>query len=152
MGTSTVTSYVESAAGVQAGARTGLANIATAALMLLSIVLYPVLAVVSSGHVYKEAGFTMFQYPVLAPALIVVGSMMLKSLARLDWEDPTEFLPAFLTIIVVPLTLSITEGISFGFIAYSLLKLVTGRAREAHWGFHVLAVVLVLRYVLGLST
>jgi len=152
LGTSTVTSYVESAAGVQAGARTGLANIATAALLLLSIVLYPVLAVVASGHAYSEQGFQMFQYPVLAPALIVVGSMMLKSLARLEWEDATEFLPAFLTIILVPLTLSITEGISFGFIAYSLLKLVTGRGREVHWGFHVLAGVLVLRYVLGLHT
>jgi AGZA family xanthine/uracil permease-like MFS transporter len=151
MGTSTVTSYVESAAGVQAGARTGLANIATAALLLLSIVLYPVLAVVSSGRAFTEQGFQMSQYPVLAPALIVVGSMMLKSLARLDWEDATEYLPAFLTVIMAPLTLSITEGISFGFIAYSVLKLFTGRAREAHWGFHALAAVLVLRYVLGLN-
>lgn len=148
MGTSTVTSYVESAAGVQAGARTGLANLATAALFLLSILLYPVLAIVATPHVYSQNGFAISQYPVLAPALIVVGAMMLQSLARLDWEDATEFLPAFLTVVLMPLTLSITEGIAFGFIAYSLLKLVTGRARDVHWGFHVVSIVLVLRYVL----
>jgi len=152
MGTSTITSYVESAAGVQAGARTGLANVVTALLFLFAIVLYPVLAVVASGHTYAADGFTMYQYPVLAPALIVVGSMMLKSVARLEWEDATEFLPAFLTIVLIPLTLSITEGIAFGFIAYSLLKFVTGRRREVHWGFHLLAAVLLLRYVFGLAS
>jgi len=147
MGTSTVTSYVESAAGVQAGARTGLANLGTAALFLLSIVLYPLFGIVASCHVYDEAGFHMAQYPVLAPALIVVGSMMLKSLARLKWDDPTEFLPAFLTVAVMPLAVSITEGIAFGFISYSVLKLVTGRAREVHWGFHLMSLILVCRYV-----
>jgi AGZA family xanthine/uracil permease-like MFS transporter len=147
MGTSTVTSYIESAAGVQAGARTGLANVCTAALFLLSIALYPVLAVVATRHVYDAGGFTISQYPVLAPALIVVGSMMLRSLARLQWDDATEFLPAFLTIVLIPVTFSITEGIAFGFIAYSALKLLTGRRREAHWTFHLIALVLVLRYL-----
>jgi AGZA family xanthine/uracil permease-like MFS transporter len=147
MGTSTVTSYVESAAGVQAGARTGLANLVTAAMFLLSILLYPFLAVVATQHSYTTGGFQISQYPVLAPALIVVGSMMLKSLARLEWDDPTEFLPAFLVIIMIPLSLSITEGIAMGFIAYSLLKLVTGRWNEAHWAFHAMALILVLRYV-----
>ena len=147
MGTSTVTSYVESAAGVQAGARTGLANVCTALLFLLSILLYPVLAVVATRHVYKVGDFEIAQYPVLAPALIVVGSMMLRSLARLQWDDATEFLPAFLTIVLIPVTFSITEGIAFGFIAYSLLKLVTGRGREAHWVFHLIALILALRYI-----
>jgi AGZA family xanthine/uracil permease-like MFS transporter len=151
MGTSTVTSYVESAAGVQAGARTGLANLVTAAMFLLSILLYPVLAVVATRHEFvggfESAKFRISQYPVLAPALIVVGSMMLKGLARLDWDDATEFLPAFLVVIMIPFSLSITEGIAMGFIAYSLLKFVTGRWREAHWAFHVMALVLVLRYV-----
>jgi AGZA family xanthine/uracil permease-like MFS transporter len=148
MGTSTITSYVESAAGVQAGARTGLANLVTAALFLLSLLLYPVLGVVATMHVHTTVtGMESHLYPILAPALIVVGSMMLKSLSKLKWDDPTEFLPAFLTVVVMPLTVSITEGIAFGFISYSLLKLVTGRAREAHWGFHVVSLVLILRYV-----
>lgn len=147
MGTSTVTSYVESAAGVQAGARTGLANMVTALLFLLSLLAYPLLAVVATCHTYTQDGFTMNQYPVLAPALIVVGSMMLKSLARLNWDDATEFLPAFLTAVLMPLTVSITEGIAFGFVSYSLLKLLTGRGRDVHWAFHVVSAVLVLRYV-----
>ncbi len=152
MGTSTITSYIESAAGVQAGARTGLANLVTAALFVLSIVLYPILGVVASSHLYSEQGFIIRQYPVLAPALIVVGSMMLKSLSRLNWEDATEFLPAFLTVVVMPLTMSITEGIAFGFISYSVLKFATARWRESHWAFHVLSAVLVLRYAFGLTS
>jgi AGZA family xanthine/uracil permease-like MFS transporter len=151
MGTSTITSYVESAAGVQAGARTGLASIVTAVLFVLSILVYPVLAVVATSHQYVADGFQISQYPVLAPALIVVGSMMLKSLARIDWEDPTEFLPAFLTVVLMPLTVSVTEGIAFGFIAYSVLKLVTGRGREVHWAFHLVALILLARYAFGLS-
>jgi AGZA family xanthine/uracil permease-like MFS transporter len=119
----------------------------TAAMFLLSILLYPVLAVVATRHAFTADGFAISQYPILAPALVVVGSMMLKSLARLEWDDPTEFLPAFLVIIVIPLSLSITEGIAMGCIAYSLLKLVTGRWREAHWAFHLIALVLVLRYI-----
>ncbi len=147
MGTSTITSYVESAAGVQAGARTGLANVVTALLFFASILLYPFLGIIAGEHTYEAMGFTSHLYPVLAPALIVVGAMMLKGLARLKWDDPTEYLPAFLTVILMPLTLSITEGIAFGFIAYSLLKLVTGRARELHWGFHLISGVLLLRYI-----
>jgi AGZA family xanthine/uracil permease-like MFS transporter len=147
MGTSTITSYIESAAGVQAGARTGLANIVTAVLFLLSLLAYPLLAVVATCNTYTEDGFRISQYPVLAPALIVVGSMMLKSLARLNWDEATEFLPAFLTAVIMPLTISITEGISFGFISYSLLKLLTGRGRDVHWAFHAVSAVLVLRYI-----
>ncbi len=147
MGTSTITSYVESAAGVQAGARTGLANLVTAGLFLVSILAYPLLAVVATSHSYTAEGFRISQYPVIAPALIVVGSMMLKALAKLKWDDPTEYLPAFLTVVMMPLAVSITEGIAFGFISYCVLKLVTGRAREAHWGLYVIAAVLVLRYI-----
>jgi len=150
MGTSTITSYVESAAGVQAGARTGLANMATAACFLLAILLYPFLGVVSSAVPGPEplpGSERALLYPVIAPALIVVGSMMLVSMARIDWDDPTELLPAFLTIALMGFAVSITEGIAFGFISYSLLKLVTGRARETHWGFHLVSAALVLRYV-----
>jgi len=141
LGTSTITSYVESAAGVQAGGRTGLANVATAALLLLSLLLYPLLGIVSSP--VGPLGL----YPVIAPALIVVGAMMLKSLAGIEWEDPTELLPAFLTLVIMPLAVSITEGIAVGFISYSVLKVATGRAREVHWGFHLVSLALVLRYI-----
>lgn len=139
LGTSTVTSYVESAAGVQAGGRTGLANMVTAIIFILAILLYPFLGIVSS-----PVGPGL--YPVIAPALIVVGAMMLKSLAGVKWEDPTDLLPAFLTLVIMAFTVSITEGIAIGFISCSLLKLVTGRWREVHWGFHVVSAVLVVRY------
>jgi len=142
MGTSTITSYVESAAGVQAGARTGLANVTTAACFVLAILCYPFLGVVAG----EAGGAGSGLYPVIAPALVVVGSMMLVSIARLDWDDPTELLPAFLTLVVMPFAVSITEGIALGFIAYSGLKLATGRAREVHWGFHLVSIALLLRY------
>jgi len=144
MGTSTITSYIESAAGVQAGARTGLANMATAACFLLAIVAYPLLGVIATP-VGPEGG-AMF-YPVIAPALIVVGSMMLSIVSKLNWEDPTELVPAFLTLVVIPFGFNITEGIALGFISYSLLKLVTKRGREVHWGFHLVSLALILRYV-----
>lgn len=72
-------------------------------------------------------------YPVVAPALIIVGTMMIKGVRRSGWDDPTEAIPAFLTIIMMPLTVSITDGIAFGFIACAVLKLVTDQAREVHW-------------------
>lgn len=141
MGTSTITSYVESAAGVQAGGRTGLANVFTAACFLLAMLLYPVLGIVAS-----PAGDSNL-FPVIAPALIVVGAMMLVSIRGLDWDDPTELLPAFLTLAIMAFTVSITEGIAMGFISYSLLKVATGRGREVHWGLHAVSLALLLRYV-----
>jgi AGZA family xanthine/uracil permease-like MFS transporter len=143
LGTSTITSYVESAAGIQAGARTGLANIATAACFVLAILAAPFLGVVAS-EVGKEGSNL---YPVIAPALIVVGAMMLVSVRKLDWDDTTELIPAFLTLVIMPFAVSITEGIALGFIAYSGLKLVTGRGKEVHWGFHLVSFVLLLRYM-----
>lgn len=86
-------------------------------------------------------------YPAIAPALIVVGSMMLVSIAKLDWEESTEMLPAFLTLVVMPFTVSITDGIAAGFITYSVLKLAAGRWREVHWVFHIVSVALLVRYV-----
>ncbi|KXB07548.1 hypothetical protein AKJ51_00970 [candidate division MSBL1 archaeon SCGC-AAA382A20] len=86
-------------------------------------------------------------YPIIAPALIVVGSMMLKSLKGIEWDDTTELFPAFLILVVIPFAVSITEGIAMGFIAYSLLKLMTGRGKEVHWGFNLVALALLLRYI-----
>ena len=85
-------------------------------------------------------------YPLIAPALIVVGVFMMVCVRRIDWDDLTEAIPAFLTMMMMPLTLSVTEGIAFGFISYALLKAVTGRFREAHPMIYVLAVLFILRY------
>jgi AGZA family xanthine/uracil permease-like MFS transporter len=85
-------------------------------------------------------------YPVVAPALILVGTMMMAGVGSIDWSDPTESIPAFLTIVIMPLAVSITDGIAFGFIAYAILKVSTGRASEVHWLVYLFAVLFVLRY------
>ena len=144
LGTSTVTAYIESATGVSAGGRTGLANIITAGLFLLSLFFTPLVRMIGGGY-EVEAGVTL--YPAVAPALILVGTMMMKGVRLVDWDDPTEAIPAFLTMIVMPLAVSIADGIAFGFISYASLKVATGRAREAHWLVHVFAVLFLVRYV-----
>lgn len=144
LGTSTITSYIESAAGVAAGGRTGLASVVTAGLFLLALFFAPLARMVGEGYVTPEGTHL---YPVIAPALILIGSFMARGIQRIPWTDPTEAIPAFLTILVMPLTVSITDGIAFGLISYSLLKLAAGRAHEAHWLIHLFAGLLVLRYV-----
>ena len=144
LGTSTVTAYIESATGVSAGGRTGLANIITAGLFLLSLFFTPLVRMIGGGY-EVEAGVTL--YPAVAPALILVGTMMMKGVRLVDWDDPPEAIPAFLTMIVMPLAVSITDGIAFGFISYASLKVATGRVREAHWLVHVFAVLFLVRYV-----
>ena len=144
LGTSTVTAYIESATGVSAGGRTGLANVITAGLFLLSLFFTPLVRMIGGGY-EVETGVTL--YPVVAPALILVGTMMMKGVRLVEWDDPTEAIPAFLTMIVMPLAVSITDGIAFGFISYASLKVATGRAREAHWLVHVFAVLFLVRYV-----
>ena len=143
LGTSTVTAYVESSTGVSAGGRTGLANVVTAALFFLSLFFYPLAKMIGGGYA-ADGGLVL--YPVVAPALILVGTMMMASVRTIDWTDPTESIPAFLTIVMMPLTVSITEGIAFGFIAFAVLKLAAGRAREVHWLVYLFAVLFVLRY------
>ena len=145
LGTSTVTAYIESTTGVAAGGRTGLTNVVTAGLFFLALFFSPLVSMIGGGY---EAGDGLTLYPVIAPALIIVGTMMMKSVRRIGWDDPTEAIPAFLTIIMMPLTVSITDGIAFGFIAYAVLKLVTGQAREAHWLVYLFAVLFLLRYIL----
>ncbi len=144
LGTSTVTAYVESAAGVAAGGRTGLANMVTGMLMFAALFLYPLSRMVGDGFKLPN-GIQI--YPVVAPALIVVGSMMLRNVRRIQWDDPTEAIPAFLTMVLMPFAFSITEGIAFGFIAYSLLKLIAGRGREVHGLVYLFAVLFVVRYI-----
>jgi len=143
LGTSTVTSYVESAAGISAGGRTGLTGIVAAALFLLAIFLSPLVHMIGAG--ISVDGVTL--YPVIAPALIIVGSMMFKNVIHVEWEDYTESIPAFLTLIMMPLTFSITEGISFGVISYVLLKLLSGKGKKVHWLIYLFAVLFVARYI-----
>ncbi|MEN6560222.1 MAG: NCS2 family permease [Acidobacteriota bacterium] len=144
LGTSTVSSYIESVTGIAQGARTGLANIVTSALFLVALFFSPIAQMISGEVDYGG----MVLRPVIAPALIVVGSMMMKGVKAIDWDDLTEALPAFLSIIVMPLTMSITEGISFGFIAYVLLKVAAGQGRRVHWLIYAFAGLFVLRYAL----
>ena len=142
LGTSTVTAYIESGAGVAAGGRTGLASLVTAALFLLSLFLYPLVRMVGGG--YDVAGRTL--YPVIAAPLILVGTMMIGGLRQIVWEDPTEAIPAFLTMIIMPLAVSITEGVAFGVIAYVVLKVATGQARTVHPLMYVFAFLFLIRY------
>ena len=144
LGTSTVTSYIESASGISAGGRTGLTSIVTAVLMLLALFFSPLIKMVGAGY---SIGENTFLYPIVAPALIIVGSLMLKNVVSIDWDDVTESIPAFLTLLLMPLTISITEGIAFGFISYALLKLVTRQGRQVHWLIYLFAVLFVARYI-----
>lgn len=144
LGTSTITSYIESSAGIQAGGRTGLSNIITACLFLLSLFFYPLIKMIGGGYQTSNGAHL---YPIIAPALIIVGSMMIFNVRKIRWDDPTESLPSFLTLSIMPFSLSITEGLSFGFISYSLLKLITGRFRGLHWAFHLVSVAFLVRYI-----
>lgn len=144
LGTSTVTSYVESAAGIGSGARTGFANLVTGLLFLGALFFSPLLQMVGGG--VATEGLRL--YPVIAPALVVVGCLLIGSVRHIDWSDYGEAFPAFLTIIMMPLTFSITEGIAFGFIAYTLLKTVQGKFREVPYLISIASVLFILRYLL----
>ena len=143
MGTSTVTSYIESSTGVASGARTGLANVTTGILFLVALLFYPLVRMIGGGYAV-EGGVL---YPVTAPALIIVGTLMMSGVTKIDWRDFTEAIPAFLTIVIMPYAYSITEGIAVGFIFYTLLKLVTGKIREVHPILIIFTVLFVLRYI-----
>jgi AGZA family xanthine/uracil permease-like MFS transporter len=145
LGTSTVTAYIESATGVAAGGRTGLANVVTAALFLLALFFHPLVRTIGGGYAAAD-GVTL--YPIVAPALVLVGVMMMESVRHIRWDDATDAVPAFLAIVMMPLAFSITDGIAFGFIAYALLKPATGRARELDALMYVFALLFVLRYAL----
>ena len=97
------------------------------------------------GGGYSEGGTTL--YPVVASPLILVGAMVIGTVREIDWTDPTEGIPAFLTIIVMPLAVSITEGVAFGVVAYAALKIATGRARQVHPLLHAFAALFIMRYL-----
>jgi AGZA family xanthine/uracil permease-like MFS transporter len=143
LGTSTVTSYIESAAGVSEGGRTGLSNMFTALLFLLAIFFYPVVKAIGGGYLVGDVVY----YPVTAPALVIVGALMIKTVASIKWDDITEAIPAFLTLIGIPLTYSISDGMAFGFISYPIMKLFAGRSREVHPIMWVLFAVFAFRFI-----
>jgi len=144
LGTSTVTSYIESTAGISSGGRTGLANVFTAIFFISALFFVPLAEMFGGGYKISE---NVYLYPVTAPALIVVGSLMMGNIKKIQWEDITEAFPAFLTIILMPLTFSIAEGLAAGFVFYAFLKLVSGRGHEASWLVYVLSLILILRYI-----
>ncbi len=143
LGTSTVSSYIESSTGIAAGARTGLANVCTSLLFLGALFLSPLASMVAGTVEYKG----LFLHPAVAPPLIIVGYLMLRSVRAIDWEDITEAIPAFLAIIITPLTQSIAEGIAFGFVSYTLLKLVTGKGRSVHGLVYLFSALFIVRYI-----
>jgi adenine/guanine/hypoxanthine permease len=132
-GTSTVTSYIESAAGVAAGARTGLSNVFVAGLFLLAAFCAPLAAAIP-GY-------------ATAPALILVGALMTESIARVEWAEFTEAIPAFVTLLATPLTFSIATGLSLGLISYTLVKVAAGKYREISAVIWILTALFILRYV-----
>ena len=131
-GTSTVTSYIESAAGVAAGARTGLGNLLIAALFLAAMFCAPIVAAIPAY--------------ATAPALILVGTLMSGAIARVKWDDFTEAAPAFLTLICTPLTFSIASGLSLGLLAFTFIKLFSGRRKDISPLIWVLSALFLLRY------
>jgi adenine/guanine/hypoxanthine permease len=135
LGTSTITCYVESAAGVAAGGRTGLAAIVTGALFLLALLFGPLVRMVGAYA------------PLTAPALVLVGTMMIQNARKIDWDDPSEAVPVFLTVVGIPLAYSIADGLALGFVAYPIVKLLAGRGRQVGWLAYVMAALLVAYFL-----
>jgi AGZA family xanthine/uracil permease-like MFS transporter len=133
LGTSTVTSYIESAAGVSAGGRTGLTSVVVGALFLVTLFFAPLVQAIPTA--------------ATAPALILVGALMVGAVAEIEWGDPVIAIPAFLTLVTIPLTYSIANGLAFGITSYAVMILVAGRARPKDWLLFVLAALFVARFV-----
>jgi AGZA family xanthine/uracil permease-like MFS transporter len=133
VGTSPVTSYIESTAGVAVGGRTGLTSVTVGVLFLGTLFVAPFVQAIPAV--------------ATAPALILVGAMMMGALAEVNWQDPAEGIPAFLTAIIVPLSYSIANGLAFGIVSHAVLRLVRGQARARDWLVYLLAALCVVRFV-----
>jgi len=132
-GTSPVTSYIESAAGVSVGGRTGLTSVIVGLLFLCTLFFAPLVQAIPAA--------------ATAPALILIGALMMGSLAEIEWADPREAIPAFLTVVMIPLTYSIANGLAFGITSHAVLKLVKGQARRGDWLVYLLAALCVVRFI-----
>ncbi len=137
VGTCTVTTYVENATGITAGGRTGLTAVVVAILFALTIFFAPLV--------------TLIPAYATAPALIIIGVLMMQGVKDINFGEFSDALPAFLTIILMPLTYNIAQGIAFGFISYAIIKPLTGRAKEVHWLVYVIAVAFVINFALRLA-
>ena len=133
VGTSPVTSYIESTSGVAVGGRTGLTSVTVGLLFLCTLFVAPLVQAIPGV--------------ATAPALILVGAMMMGALAEVEWHEPGEGIPAFLTAIMIPLSYSIANGLAFGIVSHAVLKLVRGQARAADWLVYVLAALCVGRFI-----
>jgi adenine/guanine/hypoxanthine permease len=132
-GTSTVVSYIESAAGVAAGGRSGVTAVVTGLLFVAALFVAPFAGAIPAA--------------ATSPALIVVGSLMMATASEIAWTDPEVSIPAFLTMMTIPLTFSIANGLAFGFIGYTVLKVMRGKFREVNWFVYVLAALFIARFV-----
>jgi len=134
MGTSTVTTYVESGAGISEGGRTGLTSVTTGILFLVAIFLAPLAGIVPSA--------------ATAPALIVVGVLMMGSIKEIDFSEMSEAVPAFLTMVMMPLTYSIATGIGLGMISYTLIKIFTGKIKDISILTVIVSILFVIKFIL----
>ena len=135
LGTSTVTCYIESAAGVAVGGRTGLTSVVAGTLFLLALLFGPLIGMIGNCP------------PVTAPALVLVGTMMMQNARKIEWGDYSESIPAFLVIVGIPLSYSIADGLALGFVSFPVIKLLAGRARDVRWLSYLMAALLVLYFL-----
>ncbi|MCC5831908.1 MAG: NCS2 family permease [Chlamydiales bacterium] len=133
LGTTSVAVYLESAAGLSVGGRTGLTALTASLLFLIALFFAPF-----------ASSIPLF---ATAPALLIIGGLMLRLVSRFDWTDPTEWIPAFSTLLLIPLTFSVATGIAVGYISYCLIKLLSGRLREVHWFSWIIGLLFVLKFI-----
>ncbi len=145
LGTSTVTSYIESAAGVEEGSRTGLSAVVTGLLFLLAIFFSPLIAMIGGGYAYSlENG--LFLYPITAPVLIIVAAFMMKEIVKIDWDDFSNSIPAMLTFIGIPLTYSIADGLALGFISYTFIKIFSCKLKDLNFIMVFITLIFLIRF------
>jgi AGZA family xanthine/uracil permease-like MFS transporter len=147
LGTSTVTSFIESASGVEEGSRTGLSAVTAGFLFLLAIFFAPFIRMVGGGYQFSAQN-EIFLYPVTAPVLIIVSVLMMKEVVKIKWDDYSESIPGILTLVGIPLTYSIADGLAFGFISYTVLKLISGRWRDLNFIMILITLVFLVRFIL----
>jgi AGZA family xanthine/uracil permease-like MFS transporter len=135
LGTSTIVTYIESAAGVSAGGRTGLTAVVAGVLFFVALLFSPLIGMIGN------------YLPITAPALIIVGAMMMSNATHIDWDDASESVPAFLTLVGIPLAYSIADGLALGFMAYPILKLLTGKGRQIGTVSYAIAALLIIYFL-----
>lgn len=136
LGTSTVTSYIESLSGVEQGGRTGLVAVTVAFLFLIALFFSPIISMIASYP------------PITAPAVVMVGVMMMRNVVKIDWQDPTEAVPAFAAMLGIPLTYSISDGLALALLGYPIAKGLSGRAKDVPWTLYIVAGLLVLYFAI----